>query len=148
MSELDTAITPRPKDPDDMGASLQRRAEDVKQEGASQLRHQLDERTTQAGRQVRSFAEALRRSGAELAAEDDGSSAARLADGAAERMERIGGYLEGASGNELLRDAEKMARERPWLVAGAAALAGFAASRLLKASSQRRYETDATQGAH
>ena len=66
----------------------------------------------------------------------------RAASGVAERLERFGGYLEGAKGDDLLRDGERFARERPWLVAGAAALVGFTASRLLKASSERRYVSE------
>ena len=59
-------------------------------------------------------------------------------------MERLGGYLERTSGDELLRDAEDFARQRPWTVAGLGLLVGLAASRFLKASSERRY--DSAQG--
>ena len=111
----------------------------MKESGRSQLRMQLDERTTQAGQEMRSLADALRRSGSELEQESGGASMNRVADGVADRMERIGGYLQGAGGEDILRDAEAFARRRPWLVAGAAAAVGFAASRLLKASSENRY---------
>ena len=39
----------------------------------------------------------------------------------------------------MLRDAERFVRTRPWVVAGAAAAAGLVASRVFKASSERRY---------
>lgn len=45
----------------------------------------------------------------------------------------------------MLQDVERFARERPWLVAGAAAAAGLIASRFLKASSERRF-TQASLG--
>jgi hypothetical protein len=116
------------------------------EEGKREVRHQIDDRTTQAGREVRSFAQALRRSGSELQGEAGGTSMSRVTSGVADRLERFGGYLEGAKGDDLLRDGERFARERPWLVAGAAALVGFTASRLMKASSERRYDSDRNGG--
>jgi hypothetical protein len=62
-------------------------------------------------------------------------------------VERFGGYLERASGEELLRDAEDFARRRPWMVAGIGLVAGLAASRFLKASSERRYGPASTGSA-
>ena len=51
----------------------------------------------------------------------------------------------------MLRDAEQFVRTRPWVVAGAAAAAGIVASRIFKASSERRYDqstnTSKTAGA-
>ena len=71
---------------------------------------------------------------------------AGVTDAAAERVERLGAYLERVSGDELLRDAEDFARRRPWMVAGMGLLAGFAASRFLKASSERRYAVRSSTG--
>jgi hypothetical protein len=101
----------------------------------------LDERTTQAGGQSRQVAQVLRQSGLQLREQEGGSclQVAGVTDAAAERVERFGVYLERVSGDELLRDAEEFARRRPWMVAGMGLLAGFAASRFLKASSERRY---------
>ena len=50
-------------------------------------------------------------------------------------------YLKGASGDRILRDVEDFARRQPMLVAAGALALGFAASRFLKASSSRRYES-------
>ena len=61
-------------------------------------------------------------------------------------MERLGGYLEQTNGDHLLRDAEDFARRRPWMVAGMGLVAGLAASRFLKASSERRYESFGSNG--
>ena len=41
----------------------------------------------------------------------------------------------------MLHDAEDFARRRPWAVAGIGLIAGLAASRFLKASSERRYDS-------
>jgi hypothetical protein len=67
-----------------------------------------------------------------------------VTEGAADRIERLGGYLERTSGDAFLRDAEDLARQRPWIVAGLGLMVGLAASRFLKASSERRY--DSSQG--
>ena len=64
-----------------------------------------------------------------------------MTEGAADRIERFGGYLEQTSGDELLRDVEDFARRRPWMVAGIGLVVGLAASRFLKASSERRYDS-------
>ena len=53
----------------------------------------------------------------------------------------MGDYLKGASGDRLLRDVEDFARRQPWLVAAGGLALGFAASRFLKASSSRRYQS-------
>jgi hypothetical protein len=102
------------------------------------LSEQVDQRSTQAGQQlsstagdVRSVGEELRRQGKE--------GPARLADQAADRVERLGGYLQAADGDRILRDVEDFARRQPWAVVAGGLIAGFAASRFLKASSSRRY---------
>ncbi len=113
----------------------------AKESGRRELREQLDERTTQVGRQARSLAEAVRRSGQSLQSQGkDEVGVERITSGVADRLERAGGYLETARGEEMLRDAERFVRERPWLVTSAAAAAGFVASRVFKASSEGRYE--------
>ena len=89
------------------------------------------------------MAQALRRSGEQLSNEGDGQQAAELAEGAADRIERLGGYLERTSGAELVRDVEDFARRRPWMIAGMGLVAGLAASRFLKASAERRYDRHA-----
>jgi ElaB/YqjD/DUF883 family membrane-anchored ribosome-binding protein len=120
--------------------ALSEQSTHVSETGRRQLQEQLDERTTQVGRQARSLAEALRRSGQSLrtqGGEDMGVE--RITAGVADRLDRAGGYLERAQGDEMLRDAERFVRERPWLVTSAAAAAGLIASRVFKASSESRY---------
>jgi hypothetical protein len=84
------------------------------------------------------LAEALRRSGNDLSGEGNGS-AAQLTGQAADRIERLGSYLEQKRGDELMRDVETFARRRPWMLAGLGMLAGVAAARFMKASSEQRY---------
>ena len=68
---------------------------------------------------------------------------ARVAEQVADRAESFGSYLRDADGERLLRDVEDVARRQPWLVAAGGLALGFAASRFLKASSSRRYQTGA-----
>ena len=120
-------------------STAQEKAVELKAQGKGKLGETLDQRTNEAGVQARKMAHALRRSGEQLSNEGDGQQAAGLAEGAADRIERLGGYLERTSGDELMRDLEDFARRRPWIVAGMGVVAGLAASRFLKASSERRY---------
>ena len=101
----------------------------VKERGREELRDQLDQRTSDVGRQARSLAEALRRAGCEARPAANGTRVERVTSGVAERLEQAGSYLEQTRGEEMLRDAERFVRTRPWLVAGAAAAAGFAVTR-------------------
>jgi len=115
------------------------KAAELQQQGTIRLRDQLDQRSNEAGSQVRSVAQALRRSGDQL--RDEGNStAAQWTGQAAEKLEQLGSYLEGARGDELMRDIEGFARRRPWMLAGIGMIAGVAAARFMKASSEGRYE--------
>ncbi|HEX8930415.1 MAG TPA: hypothetical protein VGA45_15975 [Actinomycetota bacterium] len=107
------------------------------------LREQIDQRSTNAGEQVhstandvRGVAEELRRQGKE--------TPARLAEQVADRVDSLGGYLRNADGERMLGDVERYARKQPWAVAAGAVALGFVASRFLKASSGRRYESSST----
>jgi hypothetical protein len=101
---------------------------------------QVDQRSTEAGERiagtasdVRSIADQLRTQGKD--------APANLAEQVANQADRVGDYLKGASGDRILRDVEDFARRQPMLVAAAGLALGFAASRFLKASSSRRYES-------
>jgi ElaB/YqjD/DUF883 family membrane-anchored ribosome-binding protein len=115
------------------------KAMELRSRGASQLRDQLDTRTTDVGRQAKSVAQAFRQSGEKLRGEGS-TQAANATEMAAQRVEQVGQYLERIQGDELLRDAERFARQRPWLLAGIGMFAGLVASRMMKASSEQRYQ--------
>lgn len=106
----------------------------------SRLRDQIDQRSTQAGEQVQSPAQDVR-SMAEQLRDQGKDTPARVAEQVADRAESFGSYLRDADGERLLRDVEDVARRQPWLVAAGGLALGFAASRFLKASSSRRYQT-------
>jgi hypothetical protein len=122
----------------DAASAAQEKAAELRQQGSVRLRDQFDERSTQAGSQVRSLAEALRRSGNDLRQEGNANTA-QLTGQAADRIEQLGTYLEQKRGDELMGDIETFARRRPWMLTGLGMLAGVAAARFLKASSEQRY---------
>ncbi|HKN93482.1 MAG TPA: hypothetical protein VJU60_04045 [Thermoleophilaceae bacterium] len=106
-------------------------------------REQVDQRSTDAGERVsaaagdaRSVAEELRKQGKERPAE--------LAEQAAERAERVGGYLKDADADRILGDVEDFGRRQPWAVVAGGLALGFIASRFLKASSRDRYQASRT----
>jgi ElaB/YqjD/DUF883 family membrane-anchored ribosome-binding protein len=121
---------------EDAASLAQEKASELRKQGSARLRDQFDERSSKAGSHVRSLAAALRRSGNDLS--NEGHGASQLITQAADRIERVGSYLEQKSGDELMRDVERFARRRPWMLAGLGMLAGVAAARFVKASSEQR----------
>jgi hypothetical protein len=126
--------------------SAQQGAEQVKdkaREGAEQARvrarDEVDRRSTQAGEQVSATADAIRQASSHL--RDQGQDGpARLVEQAAGHVERAGGWLQESDGDRILHDVEDFARRRPLVVVAGGIAAGFALSRLLKASSRDRYD--------
>jgi len=113
------------------------------QEAKGQLRVQVDQRSTQAGEKVSATAQDVRSVSEQLRAQGkDGP--AKLADQAAGRAERLGGYLKDSDADRILSDVEDLARRQPWAVVAGGIAVGFVASRFLKASSQQRYQTRIT----
>jgi ElaB/YqjD/DUF883 family membrane-anchored ribosome-binding protein len=122
------------------------KAQAVRGQAGDRFRQELDSRSSQAGEQVSTTADAIRRVGQQLR-EDGNQGVAKYADQVAERVERLGRYLSQSSADRVLHDAESFARRQPWLVALGAAAVGFLASRFVKASSANRYQQyDAASG--
>jgi len=103
------------------------------------LRSQVDQRSTQAGERVGGLASDVRTVSQQLR-EQGKDQPAKLADQAAERAEKLSGYLTGNDADRILGDIEDFGRRQPWAVIGGGLVAGLVASRFLKASSSRRYE--------
>jgi hypothetical protein len=104
------------------------------------LRDQVDQRSTEAGERIAGTASDVRSIAQELRGQGK-DAPADLAEQVASQADRVGDYLKGASGDRILRDVEDFARRQPMLVAAAGLALGFAASRFLKASSSRRYQS-------
>jgi ElaB/YqjD/DUF883 family membrane-anchored ribosome-binding protein len=117
---------------------VEAKAGELRGEASFRVREQVAQRSTELGEHTEAFAHALRSSAQQLRAEGKASSA-ELADRGAQRVDSLGRYLRSADADRIVDDIESFARRRPWLTAGVGALAGFLASRFVKASSDRRY---------
>ena len=124
----------------DKTQEAQERARGAMGQARGRISEQVDQRSTQAGERITSTASDVRSIAQELRTQGK-DAPANLAEQVAGQADRLGDYLKGASGDRILRDAEDFARRQPMLVAAAGLALGFAASRLLKASSSRRYES-------
>jgi ElaB/YqjD/DUF883 family membrane-anchored ribosome-binding protein len=124
----------------EVAGQAQEKVQQATGQARNQLRDQVDQRSTDAGHRISTQAEDLR-SVSEQLREQGKDGPAKVADQAAERIERVGGWLKDSDADAILDDVETFARRNPWaLVAGGIAV-GFAASRFLKASSSERYQT-------
>src|SRR3954449_13322691 len=136
--------------------STTEQAKQKAQEGAQQakrtVRDQVDQRSTQAGERVGSTAGDIRSVSDELRNQGK-EQPAKLAEQAAQRAESLGDYLQRSDGDTILRDIEDFGRRQPLAVIAGGIAIGFAASRFLKASSERRAQSgprtsrDLTSGA-
>jgi hypothetical protein len=129
---------------------VKEQTQDVKQQAGEQMRkasgqasdrvrQEVDQRSTQAGEQVNRHASDLRQVAEQLRGHGK-EGPARIAEQVAERAERAGSWMKESDTDRILGDVEDFARSRPWAVAAGGVAVGFVASRLLKASSSRRYE--------
>src|SRR4051794_750457 len=142
--EASARPTPKEGAPMDSTTQAQEKAQQVAgqaqekaQEAAGQakyrVREQLDQRSTQAGEQVSSSASDIR-SVAQQLREQGKDQPAKLAEQAADRAERVGGYLRDADADRILGDLEDFGRRQPVAIMLGGLALGFAASRFLKAS--------------
>lgn len=124
--------------------STAQQAKDKAQQAAGQarrgLREQVDTRSTEAGDRVSGMAQDARSVAAQLRQQGK-DQPAKLAEQAARRAESVGDYLTRSDGDAILRDVEDFGRRNPWAVVAGGLALGFAASRFLKASSSRRYQS-------
>jgi hypothetical protein len=124
----------------DVAGQAQQKIGEAADQAKGQLRGQVEQRSTQAGEQVKTTATDIR-SVAEQLREQGKDQPAKLAEQAAERADRLGSYLAESDAERILHDVEDLARRQPWAVVAGGLFLGFAASRLLKASSTERYQS-------
>lgn len=122
----------------------QEKAEEVGRKTSLQVRDQVDRRSTEAGEQMTSIAQAMRRSAEELRNQGN-ETPARLVDQASRKVEMVGVYLTSSDSDTILHDVEDFARRQPAVIAGGAAIVGFALARFLGASSRRRFQRPASE---
>jgi uncharacterized protein YjbJ (UPF0337 family) len=115
-------------------------AQSMASQAQDRVREQVDQRSTEAGKRVTSSAGDIRSVGEELRKQGR-EGPAKVAEQAADRIDRAGTYLRDSDADRILHDVEDFGRSRPWAVLAGAVVAGFAAARFLKASSRQRYSS-------
>jgi ElaB/YqjD/DUF883 family membrane-anchored ribosome-binding protein len=144
---METYSTPTSNGPTtaDSGSTTDQAKEKAKEQAQqaagqakSALRSQVDQRSTQAGERVASFASDVR-AVADRQREQGNDQPAKLAQQAADRAERLGDYLKRSDADRILEDVEDFGRRQPWAVIAGGVAIGIVASRFLKASSGSRY---------
>ena len=107
------------------------------QNSAQSAQQTLAEQKDGAASSLGSFAGTLRKAARESDGSGDGS-AARMAEWAADGLERVSATLRSNDLNGMMREVESFARSQPVAFFFAAAAAGFLATRFLKAGAQPR----------
>lgn len=142
MSETTTAGTAADQaraKTQDVGAQAKEKAQEAGQQARTRVRDEVDRRSTQAGEQAGSTAQALRQASQRLR-EDGNEPVAKGMEQVAQRVDSAGSWLRQSDGDRILRDVEDFGRRNPLAVVAGGVALGFAVSRLLKASSRSRYE--------
>lgn len=124
----------------EVGTQAKEKAQEAGAQARSRVRDEVDRRSTDAGQQAGSAAQALRDASGKLR-EEGNEPVAKGLEQVADRIDRAGGWLRDADGDRILRDVEDFGRRNSMAVMAGGLAIGFAASRLLKASSRRRYES-------
>jgi hypothetical protein len=101
----------------------------------------LGDSRRQAAGQVGGIASALHRTSEHLRNEDQ-PRIADLADSLAERADQVASYLQETNVRTLARDLEKLSRQRPGLVFGAAFTLGLLGARFFRSSNRGREADD------
>ena len=123
--------------------------EKVKEKGSElrgtaseRLREEVETRTEAASEQIRSFAQTLRRTAADLRAEGSNGQS-QIVDQVAAQIERVGAYLMNAEQEKLRADAVEygrrgvgLVRQQPWLAAPVGLGVGLFASRFRRSGSE------------
>jgi ElaB/YqjD/DUF883 family membrane-anchored ribosome-binding protein len=107
------------------------------QQVKSGLRGQVDTRSTEAGERINTQASDVRQVAQSLR-EQGKEGPAKIAEQAADRVERVGGYLKDQDADAIIGDVERYARSNPWAVVAGGLALGFVASRMLRASADNR----------
>jgi vacuolar-type H+-ATPase subunit E/Vma4 len=122
-------------------------AEQATQQARGRVRDEVDRRSTEAGQQASSVADAFRQSAQQLRQEGK-EGVAKPVEQVADRVQQAGSWLERSSGDDILREVEDFGRSKPLAVLAGGAVVGFALSRLLKASSTKRYQESSSAGGY
>ena len=136
MSTLPEKLrSPEPMTAEDAKEAVKEKGQAVRTQASDRLREEVDQRSTQAGEQVQSFAQTMRRTASELRAQGQQGQSGLL-DQVAMRAEQLGGYLTQTDPDQLLEQAKSsgaralaFARQQPLLVVIGGLGVGILASR-------------------
>lgn len=123
------------------GEQVKDKVQDATSQAKGAANEQVDTRSTQLGETVESKADDVRALSSTLH-EQGNEGIAKLVDQAASYTEQLADYLKGADGGTIVNDLETFARKQPWAVTIGGLALGFAASRVVRASSDRRHDED------
>jgi ElaB/YqjD/DUF883 family membrane-anchored ribosome-binding protein len=99
----------------------------------------VDSASSEAGDQLRDLSGAFRQTGEQLRSEGK-EQPANVVEAVSDRTDQVARYLSESSSTQILDDLERLGRTRPWVAIAGGLAVGFAAARLLKASSQQRFQ--------
>jgi len=105
------------------------------QQGGEQIRSRLADQKHQVSQRMVPVQTALRETAQQLRKQDQRTMGG-YADRAAERVERVSGYVRETDVDQMVDEARGFARRRPAIFLGSAATLGFLVARFLKSSSQ------------
>jgi hypothetical protein len=144
MPQSDGATAQAQDKAQEVAGQAQEKAQQAAGQAKEQMRTQVDQRSTQAGEQVSTQASDIR-TVAEKLREEGKEGPAKVAEQAADRIEKVGSYLQQSDADRLLGDVEDFARQRPMAVIAGGIALGLVASRFLKASQGERYRSQSEQ---
>jgi hypothetical protein len=114
--------------------TVRERADDA----LGKARTQVDERSTELGRQMRSLADVARDAGGRLRDQEGQELPSRMVASTADRLEQLGSYLERTDANGFMDDVERLGRRSPAALMAGGIAVGILAARFVKASSANR----------
>ncbi len=121
--------------------------------GKKHLAGRAEEQKKQASKRLEDLGAALRDTSDTLQ-ENDQDSIAGVTKSVADQVERLSGYLQDRSVNDMISEAEQFARREPGMFLGGAALLGLIGARFFKSSPQqeprqhRRRRTPVSRSSH
>lgn len=145
LDEAKQAVDDVASEAKNIAREAQARMAEVAQDATQQAKSFAEENKSKIATQVTAFAGALNKAAEELERSDQGLVATYARD-VAHGIDSMSTALRERGVDELMDSVQQFARTRPAAFLGAAALAGFAASRFAKASAHRT-SMAAAQGA-
>ena len=118
-----------------LASQARQQASELATRGGEQIKSQLSNQKHEASQRMLPVQAALRETAQQLRKQGQGSTAS-YTDSAADRVERISGYLRETDVDEIADEVRGFARSRPAVFLSGAAALGFLVTRFLKSSSQ------------